>query len=65
MTPLIAGLITAGMKIIEKVVPDPAAAKEAQFKLMELAQKGELAQLEADVIPGHDEKCHAFCRSDG
>ena len=49
MTPLIAGLITAGMKIIEKVVPDPAAAKEAQFKLMELAQKGELAQLEADV----------------
>ena len=49
MTPLIAGLITAGMNIIEKVIPNPAAKQEAQLKLMELAQKGELANLEADL----------------
>lgn len=35
--------------VIDKVIPDPAAAADAKLRAMELAQKGELAVLEADV----------------
>lgn len=49
MTPVIAGLITAGMSIIERIIPNPQAKADAQLKLMEMAQKGELANLEAEL----------------
>ena len=42
-------ILNIGGKILDKVLPDPQAKAEAQFKLMELAQKGELADLEARV----------------
>lgn len=35
--------------IFDKIIPDPAAAAEAKLKAMELAQRGELAVLDADV----------------
>jgi len=35
--------------IVEKVIPDPQAAADAKLRMMELAQKGELAVLDADL----------------
>lgn len=35
--------------VIEKVLPDQGAAAEAKLKLLELAQKGELAALDAET----------------
>lgn len=46
MIPL-AALLSIGEKVLDKVVPDPNAKAEAQAKLMELAQQGQLAELEA------------------
>jgi hypothetical protein len=45
MLPL-AAILSIGEKVLDKVIPDPAAKAEAQAKLMEMAQKGELAQLD-------------------
>jgi hypothetical protein len=42
----IAALLSIGEKVLDKVIPDPTAKAEAQAKLMEMAQKGELAELE-------------------
>jgi hypothetical protein len=36
-------------KIIDKIIPDPAAKAAAQLELVKLTQSGELAQLDADV----------------
>ena len=44
-----AALLSIGEKVLDKVIPDPGAKAEAQAKLMEMAQKGELAQIEAHV----------------
>lgn len=46
MFPL-AALLSIGEKVLDKVLPDPQAKAEAQAKLLELAQKGQLAELEA------------------
>jgi hypothetical protein len=35
--------------LFDKIFPDPAAAGEAKLKLMQMAQTGELAQLDADL----------------
>lgn len=35
--------------IFDKVLPDPQAAADAKLKVMEIAQRGELAQLEAET----------------
>ena len=43
----IAALLSIGEKVLDKVLPDPAAKAKAQAKLMEMAQKGQLAELEA------------------
>ena len=43
----IAALLSIGEKVLDKVIPDPGAKAEAQAKLMEMAQKGQLAELEA------------------
>jgi hypothetical protein len=42
----IAALLSIGEKVLDKVIPDPGAKAEAQAKLMEMAQKGELVELE-------------------
>lgn len=44
-----AALIPAVTAILDKIIPDPAAAAEAKLKALELAQKGELAALDADL----------------
>lgn len=46
---MIGQFISAGLSIIDKVIPDPAAKAEAQRKLIELQQTGELKQLEAQM----------------
>jgi uncharacterized membrane-anchored protein len=48
MNPLSA-ILSIGEKVLDKVVPDPVAKAEAQAKLVELAQKGELGKIEAHV----------------
>lgn len=45
MLPL-AAILSIGEKVLDKVIPDPAAKAEAQAKLMEMAQKGQLAELD-------------------
>jgi hypothetical protein len=45
MLPL-AAILSIGEKVLDKVLPDPGAKAEAQAKLMEMAQKGQLAELE-------------------
>lgn len=35
--------------LLDKIIPDPKMAAEAKFKIIELAQNGELAKLDADV----------------
>ena len=42
-------LLEVGGKILDKVIPDPEAKAKAQAALMEMQQKGELAQLQADM----------------
>ena len=48
MIPL-AAILSIGEKVLDRVVPDPQAKIEAQAKLMEMAQQGQLAELEASV----------------
>jgi Holin of 3TMs, for gene-transfer release len=38
-----------GLKIIDRVVPDPAAKQAAQLELLRLQQAGEFKQIDADV----------------
>jgi hypothetical protein len=45
MLPL-AAILSIGEKVLDKVLPDPTVKAEAQAKLMEMAQKGQLAELE-------------------
>jgi uncharacterized membrane protein (DUF106 family) len=47
-------IIGVGMKILDKVIPDPAAKAEAQAKLMELQQQGRLAELTADTAEAQE-----------
>jgi hypothetical protein len=42
-------VINAVTTIIDKIFPDANAAAEAKLKLLEMTQKGELAQLQADL----------------
>jgi hypothetical protein len=37
------------MKVLDKVIPDPEQKAKAQLDLQELAQKGELAHIQADI----------------
>jgi len=45
----IAAILDIGSKILDKVIPDPEAKARAQIALMEMQQKGELAQIQADT----------------
>ena len=42
-------IVSAGLKIIDKVIPDPKAKAEAELQLQKLAQDGHLAELQADM----------------
>jgi len=42
-------LIPVVTGLIERLIPDPAAAAEAKLKALDMAQKGELAALDADM----------------
>jgi hypothetical protein len=48
MIPL-AGLLDIGGKLIDKLIPDPAAKAKAQLELATLAQDGELAKMANDT----------------
>jgi uncharacterized membrane protein (DUF106 family) len=48
MLPL-AALLDVGMKVLDKVIPNPEEKAKAQVALMEMQQKGELARLQADL----------------
>jgi uncharacterized membrane protein (DUF106 family) len=47
-------IIGVGMKILDKVIPDPQAKAEAQAKLIELQQQGRLAELQADTAEAQE-----------
>lgn len=47
-------ILKIGEKVLDRVLPDPAAKAEAQAKLMELAQKGQLAELQADSVEAQE-----------
>ena len=42
-------IISVGMKLVDKLIPDPAAKAQAQLDLAKLAQEGKLADLQADM----------------
>ena len=42
-------IISAGLSIIDKVIPDPVKKAEAKQKLLELQQKGELSEIESKM----------------
>lgn len=41
-------ILNIGNKLIDKLIPDPAAKAQAQLDLAKLAQEGQLAELQAD-----------------
>ena len=42
-------LVTVGMKVLDRVLPDPKAKAEAQLELLKLSQTERLADLQADL----------------
>lgn len=46
---ILGGILEFGGKILERVIPDPAKRDEALFHMAELEQKGDLADLQADL----------------
>lgn len=42
-------LLDTGLKIIDKVIPDPQAKAAAQLKLMEMQQSGQFKEMEVDL----------------
>ena len=42
-------IVGAGLKIIDKVIPDPQAKAQAQIELQKLANDGHFAELQADM----------------
>lgn len=42
-------IIGVGMKLVDKLIPDPAQKAQAQLELAKLAQEGKLADIQADV----------------
>jgi len=55
-------LIEAGLRIIDKIIPDPAAKAEAKLRLLEVQQGGELAEVEAamNVVVAEAKSEHAL-----
>jgi hypothetical protein len=47
--PIIGTVLEAGLKILDKVIPDPQAKAAAQLEMLKLQQSGEFKQIEADL----------------
>lgn len=45
----IENIITVGLKLIDKVIPDPEAKAEAQIKLLQAQQQGELEEVKTQL----------------
>ena len=43
-------IVGVGMKLIDKLIPDPEAKAQAQLELAKLAQEGKLAEIQADTV---------------
>jgi len=43
-------IVSVGMKLVDKLIPDPEAKAKAQLDLAKLAQDGKLADIQADVV---------------
>ena len=48
MLQLLTGLLPIGEKLVERLIPDPAARAKAMQELKDMEQKSELAKLEAE-----------------
>lgn len=46
---MLAALIPVLGSLLDKFIPDPQVAASAKLQMLEMAQKGELAQLDADL----------------
>jgi hypothetical protein len=53
MIPL-AALFDVGMKVLDKVIPDPESRAKAQAELLKVQQEGRLAELQADNIEAQE-----------
>jgi uncharacterized membrane protein (DUF106 family) len=42
-------IVSVGMKLVDKLIPDPQAKAQAQLELQKLANEGRLAEIQADV----------------
>jgi hypothetical protein len=42
-------IVSVGMKLVDKLIPDPEAKAKAQLDLAKLAQEGQLQQIQADI----------------
>ncbi len=47
--PILGDLLNIGFKILDKVIPDPAAKAQAQLELIRLQQEGHFKQLELEA----------------
>jgi hypothetical protein len=47
-------IVGVGMKLVDKLIPDPAAKAQAQLDLAKLAQEGKLADIQADVVEAQE-----------
>lgn len=49
MNPLFDGIFSIGAKLIDKLIPDPAAKAQAQLELVKLQQAGELDEMKTQL----------------
>jgi len=47
-------IVGVGMKLIDKLIPDPAQKAQAQLDLAKMAQDGKLAELQADNVEAQE-----------
>ena len=47
-------IVGVGMKLIDKLIPDPQAKAQAQLDLAKLAQEGKLAEIQADTAEAQE-----------
>ena len=47
-------IISVGMKVLDKFIPDPEAKAKAQQELLQMQQEGKLAELNADNIEAQE-----------
>jgi len=45
----IGDIVSVGMKLVDKLIPDPEAKAKAQLDLAKLAQEGQLQEIQADI----------------